>query len=235
MSMTVTVDFCGERHVVPADGWLTIGRDADLVVDDNPYLHRRFLRIGSADGLAWLVNSGDQLSATVSDVEGMVQAWLAPGARLPLVFDRTVVRFTAGPTTYEIDIFLDAPPFQHLDHHADDAGDTTVGLAPFTVDQKLLVVALAEPVLRQSGRGAANVPSSSEAAQRLGWTLTKFNRKLDNVCQKLAKVGVQGLHGGPGELASGRRSRLVEYAIAVRLVQTDDLALLDGMDASATG
>ena len=62
------------------------------------------------------------------------------------------------------------------------------------------------------------MPSSSEAATRLGWTTTKFNRKLDNVCQKLAAQGVRGLHGEPGRLASNRRARLVEYAIAVRLI-----------------
>jgi hypothetical protein len=35
------------------------------------------------------------------------------------------------------------------------------------------------------------------------------------------------LHGGPGQLASNRRARLVEYAIAVRMVTRDDLPLLD--------
>jgi hypothetical protein len=62
---------------------------------------------------------------------------------------------------------------------------------------------------------------------RLGWKLTRFNRKLDNVCQKLAAQGVRGLHGAPGQLASSRRARLVEYAIAVRMVTRDDLVLLD--------
>jgi hypothetical protein len=76
------------------------------------------------------------------------------------------------------------------------------------------------------------MPSSGEAAQRLGWTTTKFNRKLDNVCQKLSAQGVRGLHGEPGRLASNRRARLVEYALAVRLVTRDDLALID---SSAVG
>jgi hypothetical protein len=57
--------------------------------------------------------------------------------------------------------------------------------------------------------------------------MTKFNRKLDNVCQKLKKAGVRGLHGGPDRLASDRRSRLVEYAVSVRLVTASDLRLLD--------
>ena len=225
--MGVTVDFVGERHVIEEGEWLTIGRDAQLSIDDNPYLHRRFLQVGSVEGLAWIVNVGDQLSATVADGDSRIQAWLAPGARLPIVFETTVVRFSAGPTSYELTIHLDEAPFVGPTPVAGDHGDTTIGMVPFTVDQRRLVVALAEPLLLQSGRGSASVPSSAEAARRLGWTVTRFNRKLDNVCQKLTKVGVRGLHGSPGELASNRRARLVEYAVTTRLVTNEDLVLLD--------
>jgi hypothetical protein len=70
------------------------------------------------------------------------------------------------------------------------------------------------------------------AAERLGWPLTTFNRKLDNVCEKLDKVGVQGLRGGRGKLATNRRARLVEYAVASHLVSRDDLVLLERNAAS---
>jgi hypothetical protein len=89
------------------------------------------------------------------------------------------------------------------------------------------VLALAEPLLEQGIAGRSEIPTSAEAARRLGWQLTRFNRKLDNVCQKLTRSGVRGLHGGPGALASGRRARLVEYAIASRLVTAERLYLLD--------
>lgn len=225
--MSLYVDFCGERYVPPENGWLTIGREADVVVDENLYLHRRFLQVGRNDGLWWIVNVGDQLSATVADADGRVQAWLAPGARLPVVFARTVVRFTAGPTSYEIEVHMEDEVFSEPIAAPESSGETTVGPMPFTRDQLLLVVALAEPMLRQEHAGMSAVPSSSDAARRLGWTTTRFNRKLDNVCQKLSKIGVQGLHGGPGELASNRRARLVEYAIAVRLVTPEHLVMLD--------
>jgi hypothetical protein len=63
-------------------------------------------------------------------------------------------------------------------------------------------------------------------ALRLGWTLTKFNRKLDHLCAKLAREGVRGLRGGPDALATDRREALVEHAITVGLVSDDDLGLL---------
>jgi hypothetical protein len=228
------LEFCGETVELDHETPFFVGRDADLIVDDNPYLHRRFLQISWRDSLWWLANVGTQLSATLADEESRVQAWLAPGTHLPVVFPSTVVRFTAGRTSYEINLHLSSPPFSGgaVDHAAGTDSATTLGRMALTHDQRLLVVALAEPALRAEHGRSANLPSSAEGAARLGWPLTKFNRKLDNVCQKLKKAGVQGLHGDSEKLASGRRSRLVEYALAVRLVTTADLALLEGDTSS---
>lgn len=226
-TMTLTVEFCGDRFTPNPDSGFAIGRDADLSVDDNLFLHRRFLALSCARGLWTLSNVGAQLTATVSDAEGRMEAFLAPGASIPLVFHRTMIRFTAGPTTYELAVLNDEPLFTAPVEPEPPDGETTVGAATLTPDQKLLIVALAEPVLRGDGRASVSMPSLADAASRLGWTATKLNRKLDNVCQKLARLGVRGLHGGPDKLASNRRTRLVEYAVAVRLVARADLALLD--------
>ncbi len=228
------LDFCGEVVAIDHSPF-TIGRVADYVIDDdNRFLHRQFVRVDRQGELWVLSNVGGQLTATVSDTAGLLEAFLSPGAALPLVFDETVVRFTAGPTTYEFSLRLADPTFRATDVDHADGGDTTVGRVTMTPDQLRLVLALAEPSLIGGGRAGAAMPSSAEAAQRLGWTTTKFNRKLDNVCQKLAVQGVRGLHGEPGRLASNRRARLVEYAVAVRLVTRDDLTLLDEPDAEAS-
>jgi hypothetical protein len=221
------VDFCGESMVVDHQPF-TIGRDADLVVDGhNRHLHRRLLAV-TRDVDVWLLaNTGARLTASVADPEGRLDAYLAPGAVLPIVLADTVVRFTAGPTTYELTLHVDRPLFAApaID---DGAGDTTMGEITLTPDQLRLVLVLAEPALEGAGRSAAMLPSSSQAARRLGWTTRKFNRKLDHVCHKLAATGVRGLRGDLGQLASNRRARLVEYALGTRLVTRDDLVLLDG-------
>ena len=62
-------------------------------------------------GLWWLSNVGSTLTATVADDTGLLQAWLAPGARIPLALTRTLVWFTAGPTTYDFEIIVDDPAF----------------------------------------------------------------------------------------------------------------------------
>ncbi|WBU39232.1 hypothetical protein [Homoserinibacter sp. YIM 151385] len=225
---SLRVEYCGEWYDVDPEKPFGIGRGSDLVVDDNPYLHRVFLRIVHENGLWWLVNVGSRLSATVSAGLGQVQAWLAPGAKLPIVFERMEVIFSAGSTTYDFTIHPDAEVYETGPRLDDDEGITTTMMpVTLTASQRLLVVALAEQVLRQSEPGRNPIPSSADAAARINWPLTTFNRKLDNVCDKLDKIGVDGLRGGPGKLATNRRARLVEYAVATRLVGPEDLPLLD--------
>jgi hypothetical protein len=231
----LTVLFCGEEFPLATGGQLTIGRCGDVEIDDNPYLHRTFLVILEQGGLWWLSNVGSTLTATVADDSGLLQAWLAPGARLPLARKRTLVWFTAGPTTYDFEIMVDDPalvPVAPDSFEQAHFGEMTVGRVSFTPDQKLLMVALCEGSLSSSRPGTSQIPSSAVAAARIGWTLTRFNRKLDNVCQKLADAGTRGLHGGIGRLASNRKARLVEHALSTRLVTESDLVLLDRRTAS---
>ncbi|WP_290704974.1 hypothetical protein [Gordonia sp. UBA5067] len=222
------VEFCGERYDLDDDGRFTVGRDGDLVVDDNPYLHRRFLLIHrGAAGLWYLSNIGSHLSATVVAAAAGFYGQIAPGANLPLVFGRTVVVFTAGPTTYEFEIHTKPGPDAAAVTAATQTGDTTVGVPALTESQRLLIVVLAEQILRREGSGTSAIPTSAHAAGRLGWSLTKFNRKLDNVCDKLDRLGVPGMRAGGGKLATNRRARLVEFALSSQLVSRADLPLLD--------
>lgn len=223
----LSVDFAGELFEVSPDAVFTVGREGDLEIDDNPFLHRHFLTIEQVDGLWLLSNVGSRLAATVTDGGGRVQAWLAPGARLPIVFATTTVIFSAGATTYELTVHSEEPTFRPAPAFDETDGDSTIGDVPLTLSQRLMILALAEPILRREGVGMSELPTSANAAARLGWTITRFNRKLDNVCDKLDRIGVPGLRGGVGAYATNRRVRLVEYAVAARLVTREDLPLLD--------
>lgn len=231
MTAELRLEYCGEWWTVEAGQRFTIGRIADLSVDDNPYLHRTFLELRCEHGVWLVANIGKQLSATIGDEDNHFVAHLAPGGVLPLVFDRTNVRFGAGPTTYEIQLVLPDPPFSAVD--PDEPADetelsaTTRSPARLTPDQRLVVLALAEHALRRTGSGPSTLPTSADAARRVGWTERKFNKKLDQVCQKLARAGVRGLHGEPGDIAANRRARLVEYSLATRVVTEQDLPELD--------
>ena len=161
----LVLDFSGEIHrVAPADTFV-IGRGGDLDIDDNPYLHRRFLVFAHSENLWWIANEGSRLSATLTDGEGLVQSRLAPGARMPLVFPRVILTFSAGPTTYEINLITSGEDrFSGIDGVRQSSGQTTIGVTPMTRSQLLLVLALSEPVLKRAGTGAAEIPSSAAAA-----------------------------------------------------------------------
>jgi hypothetical protein len=226
------LDFAGEVHQLDGSVPFFVGREGDLRIDDNPYLHRRVLLLTNETDLWWLANVGTRSSVTVSDPAGGIHAWLAPGSRMPLVFASTCIRFTAGSTSYEIDASLPEAVYEVGALDVMEDGTTTLGRVDLTVDQKLMLVVLAESALRQGVPGIAQLPSAPAAALRLGWTQKKFEKKIDNVCDRLAGNGVRGLKGDFATQATSRRARLVEYALAARLVTPADLALLESCSNS---
>lgn len=232
------IEYCGEWTVVRPGSVFRIGRTGDLAIDDNPYLHRSFLELRHQAGVWLAANVGRTLSATISDPENHFVAHLAPGGVLPLAFDRSTVRFSAGTTTYELQVVLSEAPFERLggaQDVVDELAATTRGPVSLSPDQTLLVVALAEHALRRTGTGPTVLPTTGDAARRVGWTEKKFNKKLDALCQKLAAAGVRGVHGEPGRLASNRRARIVEYCMSTRLVTTEDLELFDPAPSAHDG
>ena len=155
---------------------------------------------------------------------------MAPGRELALTFRSATVRFRAGRSTYELAVEGESPISRRMDD-SDETFDTiTVSNIPLTPDQRLLIISLAEPTLRDPA-GGLQIPPSRRAAARLSWPITKFNRKLDNVCDKLTKSGIGGLHGSPGDIATNRRKTLVEFSIQSGLVTFADLKLIDELTA----
>lgn len=222
------LDFAGEIFQIEQDKVFTIGRMGDLAISDNPFLHRKFLTLSFADGLWWVSNVGDRVAAQLSDADQLTRTVLSPGARVPLVFGSMLLTFSAGNTGYELELDLATPLYRPaLVSTGQESGDTTVGGIEFTESQLLAILVLAEPVLRRVGTGSWQIPTAVEAARRLGWTQTRFNRKLDNVCDKLDRIGVKGLHGGPGKEAKNRRANLVDYAVSSRLVIPEQLPMLE--------
>lgn len=227
------VEYCGEELLLAPGETLSIGRDADLVVDgDNPFLHRKLVELSFEGGFWWVSNVGSRLSVTVSGEAGSLQSLVGPGSRIPIVLPTLSVLFTAGETTYEIAVACDVPVFT-APAVSDVPGEVTLGAVVLTASQFQLVLALAEHMLRRVGAGPSDLPSNARAAERLGWPMTTFNRKLDNVCEKFSRAGVKGLRGGPGQHATQRRVRLVEYAVAARVVRPEHLPLLDQKESDS--
>ncbi len=221
---SLTLEFCGEHIDVDPATDFTFGRLGTLQIDDNKFLHRVMGSISLRMGLWWLANVGTQLPMHVEGCVGGSSITLSPGSTIPLVFGPSYVRFAAGGTSYELKVNADILGVTTSPQM--DDGETTVdaGEMPLTPDQLLLLVALAEPRLRRGHN--ADLPTNSQIAGRFGWSMTKFNRKLDNVCVKFHRKGVSGLVGNADRMAQNRRGALVDYVIASGLVTVEQLFLL---------
>jgi len=224
MVPALRIEYCGEWFDLRPGETFTAGRVADLVIDENPDLENVVVEIFDENDVWWIASSAAARPVQVGDPSGRVSADLQPGARIPLAFQPAHVVFAAGPTTYEFSIHGELP-YSAAATSAELRTDR-IDLPRLTVNQRLLLVVLCERSLRDPSRGRGDFPTSAEAAERLGWSLTAFNRKLDNVCDRLDRAGVAGLRGGRGNLATRRRARLIEYALTSGLVTADDLALL---------
>lgn len=230
MAGRLFVEFCGEEHVVEPGGELTFGRSGGLEVDDNPYLHRVLGRFVHRSGVWWLDHLADRTPVTVRDLHSPASATVAPGTSIVLTHGEFLVGFVAGPTRYELGGALEDRAWA-IDLLGPDGleGTRTLdwGRVELNDDQRLLLVVMCEARLRDPAAWDQPVPSRRAGAARLGWSESKFARKLDHLCEKLARAGVSGVHGDSSAGAVDRRTRLVEHALDLSLVTVGDLALLE--------
>jgi hypothetical protein len=215
------VEFIGEVTPVEPGAELTFGRLGDVHIDDNRHLHRVLGRFWSRGDAWWLTNEGRSITIQIADADSRSSVHLAPGSETALSFPNSILRFRAGITDYEVIVRVpdrgasdaDDEDDDPLDADDDEAGETiALGDIMLTDEQRLLLLALAEGTLRDP-HNSDELPTNRAVARRLGWSITKFNRKLDNLCNRFTKLGVGGLRGSIDQLATDRRRRLVEHAI----------------------
>jgi hypothetical protein len=229
------VDFCGEERVLAPGMSMSFGRAGDLVIDTNMYLHRLLGRFIERDGVWWLDNLGSRTPVVVRDANGPSSAIVSAGGSHALTHGEFVVSFSAGPSHYEVLGALEEHEWA-LDLLGPEglSGERTHewGHVELNSDQRLLLVVLCEARLLDPSATDAPIVPNRQGAIRLGWSLSKFNRKLDHLCEKLHRAGVAGVHGGVGETATDRRRRLVEHSLEAQLVLPGDLRMLDGSPAA---
>lgn len=227
------LEFRGDDLVVTQGQTLTFGRSADLVVDpDNVHLHRT-LGCFASDGRSWFLhNLGRFILIRIVDLVGTSRIEVGPGDQVPVGFEEFGVEFTAGTARYQILGALSE--YTRLELGLADPTDTVeFAKVPLNAEQRLLVVCLAEPLLRGDENWTVHMASNKEVAERLGWTTTKFNRKLDYLCKRLAEQGVAGMQGSADRLATARRQRLVEVLVETGAVGPEDLSVLPPDPAAA--
>lgn len=227
----IEIKFAGSTVVLSDGDSLTFGRKAELEIDTNPYLHRRVGVFRRIDNYWWLSNTGTAIALEVCDEASPSRLTIAPGTSAPVSFLEAVVRFQAGPAVYELTTKMsDSPSMERAISPVEGAPTIRSADVPLNDEQRLLLVSLAELRLRDRGAPSSALPTNRHVSARLGWSTTKFNRKLDNLCGKFQRRGVAGLKGDSGALASNRRERLVNHVLTTGLITRADLELLDAFD-----
>lgn len=229
------IDLAGERHEVDPPDVLTFGRTADLVVDEsNRYLHRLVGRFFWHAESWWLENLGRSIELELVASGGSVSRLPVrqpdrDPVVAPLAGPEFRVLFEAGGLPYELNGEIGSLTLPVVETEVPPGVDTVgYGNIDVTDEEHLMLLCLAEPVLRDPTLGGADLPSSREVALKLGWSITKFNRKLDYLCARLTEAGVRGLYASreQGRTAHNRRWVLVQHAINNRLVKPVDLDTL---------
>lgn len=228
------VAFADEHLTISeSSGGLTFGRGATLDIDSNPFLHRevgRFIDIGDV----WWVENRSRSSSLRLNAGGF-STLVPPRTRAPLTDQDVEVEFEAGPCRYHLDLHLEVPPTPVRDtesSHDERTMTRRPGYLHLSDEERVMCAVLAESVLRDPSR-IVDLPRNDAAADRLGWTLTKFNRKLDQLCLKVHRLGIPGMRTSSGR-ATGRRLHLVNYLVSSEIITADDLALLDPLDAATS-
>ena len=80
----ITVGFVDAEIVLAPGEALTFGRRADLVIDDNPFLHRVIGRVASREGIWWLQNHGARTVLELRDSESDYLAKIPPSQQIPI-------------------------------------------------------------------------------------------------------------------------------------------------------
>ena len=222
--------FIDELTVANPGDVITFGRSGDIELDEaNQYMHRIVGTFFDQDNVWWLANKSRHGNLTLVGNTGRLTR-LPPEAVSAITEPTGVLRFDAGPSTYELGWTLPGqeplmPPV------VDDDGDLSMatsqfGIVPLNDEQRMLLAALAERSVLDSTVSTSDLPANASVAHRLGWSAKKLDRKLDYLCARLSAEGVRGLRGEKGFEAIDRRSRLVEHAISSGMIGQSDVEAL---------
>jgi hypothetical protein len=215
----LTVQFVGETYHPTRD--LVFGRQAELSLDDNNYLHRQAGRFRLRAETWWLENLGRRLRLTMVSSDGSVID-LRPGASSPLLGDAGEVALTAGPTRYAIEYRLAQSQVSWedtVDYRGPGADTMTYGtmLTPRELD---FVVVMAQG--RLTGR-LGPLPSHGEIAEIWGVSHKTVDNTLQRLRAKLRKQNITFVQSS---------ETLIDYLVTQGLLTIADLewASIDGQE-----
>lgn len=214
---TLTVRFRETSQTLGPGDELGFGRAAQLVIDDNPYLHRLVGRFHWVDD-GWRVsNEGRHIVIDLSDGQPQPQS-VEPGGEVALP-EVGQVEFAAGSVVYAISFSTGTAPAPPPGVPVSGVGKA-VARYGLSHTEYLALLALSEPRLRNPDGERVLVPADTHGASRLGLPSAHFGEVMRSLTGRLSDAV-------PAEPADDYRERLVVWAVDQAVVSADDLGLLD--------
>lgn len=207
------VGFIDTEFVAGEERRITFGTTGDVVLDAGPPC--TFGAIEFHSGYWWIEHHGGVEAFVVADRCSTSRLELAGGATSPLPFESSEILLKVGSAHFAIDLEVELDVVRPAGE-IDERLIALVRSIEFNEDQLRLIDELCAR-RRRNPMAIPAYPPNVEMAERLGWRITQFNRKLDHLCGKLDKAGVPGLRGSRDHLASDRRLVLTELALAADL------------------
>ena len=196
MTATPTIAISASGRELEAFHRVTFGRAADLLVDDNPYMHRIVGAFELHGDVWWLANEGSSTELTVLDRSGR-RTTLPPGTRSALT-TAGKVSWTSGSTPYELAYRVEAT-FEPTQSNPVSNGTNTVAFLPKLTAREIdFMVTAARHMLTGSRQPA---PTYAEIAYLWGVKPKTVDNTIQKLKAKLAEAGVPASVSTP-ELAS---------------------------------
>ncbi len=216
----LTVRYVGETYRPESE--LTFGREAELCLDDNNYLHRRAGRFRLFDGTWWLDNLGSRLRLSMVSTDGSLIE-LQPGDASPLAGTAGDVSLIAGPTRYQLDYELQGrqTSLDNTQRLEGGAGVDTMTYGVVLTPRELdFVVVMAQG--RLTGR-LGPLPTHGQIAETWGVSHKTVDNTLQRLRDKLRKQKISYVQS---------TETMIDYLVTQGLVTRSDLewACLDSAD-----
>jgi hypothetical protein len=185
-------DLLGNRVILEAGQEAIVGRSGTFPVGtDDVFLHRSLFQVWYG-GLGWMIaNRGRHIPLDIEPrgSRSLTRIHLGPGAVTVMPAGPSAITFTAPERHYEIHIDIPSTGISRPSQLNTFDGDITHARHIPNEDQRIMLDALAAPLIKNPGANDGDLPSVKELAEQLGWTEKKTNQKIERLCQRLAQDG----------------------------------------------
>lgn len=185
-------DLLGNRVILEAGQEAIVGRSGTFPVGtDDVFLHRSLFQVWYG-GLGWMIaNRGRHIPLDIEPggSRSLTRIHLGPGAVTVMPAGPSAITFTTPERHYEIHIDIPSTGISRPSQLNTFDGDITHARHIPNDDQRIMLDALAAPLIKNPGANDGDLPTVKELAEQLGWTEKKTNQKIERLCQRLAQDG----------------------------------------------